>query len=141
MTIKLIAATVFTLIFLAINTEGQCGPALRADIPFDFVVNGREARAGEYLIERASCLTSMPTVVLRDSGGRSLGVINRFPVEIRGRKDAPSIVFEDYDGKRFLSEVHAVGGRYSFRTRQGKAETGLARTARPKRTYVQVRNN
>ena len=134
--VKIALVAFIPLLFGITEADAQCGPALRAHIPFDFVVNGREAKAGAYIIDRTNCTTASPTVVLRDEGGRSLGIINHSAVELRQRPGSPRVVFEDYGGKRVLTEVHDPKGRYSFRINPGRAETKLARSSKPLRTSV-----
>ena len=137
-TIKIAIFTFTTFIFTVSHAGAQCGPALQAEIPFDFVVNGREAKAGTYLIEKSNCGASTPIVVLRDASGRSLGVTIRSVTGRRTRPSATSIIFVGYGDKRFLSEVNDPDGRYSFRVGPGKARVALARGLRPTRTSIPV---
>ena len=110
------------------SAYGQCSPVLRAEVPFDFVVNGKSAKAGNYTIEKTNCLTATPTVVLRDGKGKPLGVINRSAVEVfpRASVRAPLLTFERSGGEMMLSEVLDPAGRYSFRIRKDRRVRDLA---------------
>ena len=135
-----VGAVTFGLVFPITDARAQCGPVLRADVPFDFVVNGQEAKAGKYLIEKTNCHTSTPLAVLRDAAGDAIGVVYRSTVEIRSRSAAAAMVFAEHGGKWFLYELRDVDGRYSFQTRGMKAGIRLARASAPRWTSIPAKS-
>lgn len=117
---------------------GQCSPRLTAEIPFDFVVNGRSAASGTYTIEKTNCTTSIPMVLMRDAAGRSLGLINIAAVELglKNGERSPSMTFQFSGGQRVLTEVIDPPGRYSFRIPLRSGDRQLAKKAGARRTSI-----
>jgi hypothetical protein len=128
--------------FAITEAAAQCSPRLRADIPFDFVLNNKLVKAGTYSLEKTDCSTAVPLVVLRDSEGSSLGIVNRSATEIDSPKahEQGSLIFARYGDSYFLSEVRDPLGRYSFRLRLGSDETQLAGSSNRSSFTVQLDN-
>ena len=137
----ILTIALFTVIPFTVATAGaQCSPSLRAEIPFDFVLNNKEIRAGSYTLSKADCNTANPLVVLRDNTGRFIGIVNRsaVPIDSPNAHEPASMVFARYGDSYFLTEVRAPSANFSFQLRPGKHELLLARSSDSKQVSVPV---
>ncbi len=127
--------------FLVTEASAQCSPNLQAEIPFDFVLNNKQIKAGKFILAKTDCTTATPLVVLRDADGRSLGIMNRSAVPIGSPKahEQGALIFARYGDSYFLSEVRDPAGQYSFRLHPGRIEFLLARSARKTQASVPIR--
>jgi hypothetical protein len=125
---------------LVTEALAQCPSNLRAEIPFDFTLNDKQIKAGNYTLEKLDCNTATPLVVLRDAEGRSLGIVNRSATPIGSPKarEQGTLTFVRYGDAYYLSEVRDPLRQYSFRLRSGKKERLLARSSQRNTVSVSV---
>jgi len=137
----ILKATLIAIVpFLITEALGQCSPNLRAEIPFDFVLNNKQIKAGKYTLEKTDCRTAAPLVVLRDAKGRSVSIVNRAatPLDLPKAHEQGALIFARYGDSYFLSEVRDPSGQYSFRLRTGKDELLLARSSERNQVSIPI---
>jgi hypothetical protein len=104
---------------------GQNPAALKAEIPFDFVVDGTIARAGTYKFQD----TGMRNVLgLVDSGNRWLKLMPGIPVGNPNGTQAPRVVFLKQGATYTLSQVW-MNGRPGCQFNQPKSDPGHVHVA------------
>lgn len=94
-------AAVFTLLTAA-AAVGQVPRQYRAQIPFDFTVNGRDYKAGEYLVRPVNSDSGSLAIALTDrrtGKGRVIGLASA--LALHNRRNG-TLIFSD------------AGGRYSL---------------------------
>ena len=102
-------AFVFVLALLASATSALGLPAMKADIPFDFVVNHRELPAGDYDV----LFDDSGAVRIRMVGSRAAATVFTVPLketEAAGGKPG-RLVFARVKDRLVLSQVWFPGGR------------------------------
>jgi hypothetical protein len=77
--------------------------AISVDVPFSFIVAGKELAAGKYEISEAT-----GKVLVKGSGGSVVTPILERLADTGS--DQPTIVFDKVEGKSYLSEIHIPGG-------------------------------
>lgn len=102
---------------LTIGAQAQESEELTAKVPFEFIVNGVNLPAGEYLIARA--LNSNPSALMIQSrDGRHAAF---FMANVEGVSE-PRLAFEVVDGQHYLRQI---GSSLGLRTiLPSRAETG-----------------
>ncbi len=90
---------------LAGSLAWAAGP-VAVDIPFQFAVANRELPAGHYELEPSGAGPSKLVVKSADGGVAIAPVIERL-ADTGGKE--PTTVFDEKNGKYFLSEVHIPG--------------------------------
>jgi len=97
---------------------------LRANIPFDFMVNGKKLPAGKYVIEEGVAASAM---VIRsfETKQAATSVTQGFQVPVGSK---PKLVFHRYGSQYFLSQVISdLGGK---ELPKSKAEREAAKAGR-----------
>ena len=98
---------------------------LKATIPFDFTVAGTRMTAGEYTI----ALDKPGTVwIIRDDRRASCGVVT-MGVSARQVPEAGKLVFHNYRGTFFLSQIWSPGNEYGRQLHKSRLEREVARNA------------
>ena len=116
-----VMATCCFLALVAATAHAQMpGTALRATIPFDFIVRGRTLPAGDYEIRR---INDEPAGLRIQNAHdyHDVALFETEPVEARKIPNRGEIVFHRYGDSYFLSEVFAGGeqtGRELLPSRQ-----------------------
>lgn len=121
---SVVASCCFLALFAAATVQAQMpGTALRAKIPFDFIVRGKILPAGTYEIKRingsAECFE-----ISNVEQKKELSVFNTDPVDVAREPKRDEIVFHRYGELYFLSEVLTGGeqsGREATPSRQERA--------------------
>ena len=121
----------FLLLGLTIGINGlaqaQSGSLYRANIPFDFSVNGKSFKAGEYAISFGFLRDSPASFLIRSADGKETVVIrNAFPKEVLKPNRNARIVF-DKDGDNYaLAEIKSLQVNvelYNIKTKQKSEKT------------------
>ena len=125
----LIAIVATTVMALTISTPASAqlpGTAMRAYIPFDFIVNGKTLPAGNYEVKR---ITEAPEgLIIRninDKRDRCMFQTESFEQNRLARRD--EIVFNRYGDSYFLSEVLAGGMEMGRKLAPSHAEKQMQR--------------
>jgi uncharacterized protein (TIGR03437 family) len=103
---------------------------VRAQVPFDFQVNGQQLKAGEYIIIRDS--QEPRRLLIHSSEWKLMVIINTIPHRLSKAPTQTSLLFQSYGGQYFLAEVRVEGNEDSYALVKSKAERKLARLAEAK---------
>ena len=122
-----IVATAFLTLTITAPARAQLpGTAMRADIPFDFIVNGKTLPAGNYEVKR---LNDEPEgLIIRSVDNKHDHAV--FETESTQQNRMPrhdQIVFDRYGNTYFLSEVLTGGMETGRRLAPTRAERELKR--------------
>jgi hypothetical protein len=109
----------------AVVANGQAQPALRAQVPFDFVVGEKTLRAGEYRVSQTGS-TGEAVVINSDKGDRILCLSNNAD-RFGDRELAAKLVFHRYNNTYFLSQVWMAGDSTGRELPKTKQERGIER--------------
>jgi len=104
----------------------QPGTAIRAAIPFDFVVRGKSLPAGTYEVSR---MTDSPdTLCIRNSEQTKIvAVFNTDPLTAQNGFRQSELIFHRYGETYFLDEVAARGEETARQVIPSKQERNLER--------------
>ena len=102
---------IFSFVFAVTAASGcaQTVVQLRAHIPFDFAVAGQTLPAGDYFVERIDRQTSQETVLIRNTQGRARVLVRMGPIHAKSTPDLSRLIFSDYAGRYFLSQLFVSG--------------------------------
>jgi hypothetical protein len=105
---------------------GQSLAAARADVPFDFVVDGKIMKAGTYKFQTT---TFMGVLVLAEHNGRLMTYLPGVPVGNPNARTNPRIVFLKQGGTYTLNQIwmHGIGAGHQLAT--PKADPGHVHVA------------
>src|ERR1043166_2282578 len=109
---KKVFSVLVTCCFLALIAAATAhaqlpGTAVRASIPFDFIVRGKTLPAGEYEIRRFS--DAPDGLVISGIRNREHQMFETEPVNSWKTPNRSEIIFHRYGDSYFLSEVFAGG--------------------------------
>ena len=100
-----VAATCVAAFALAGSLAWAAGP-VAVDVPFQFAVANQEMPAGHYVLEPTGAGPSK-LVVKGSNGGMAVAPVLERLADTGGKK--PTAVFDEKQGKFFLSELHVPG--------------------------------
>lgn len=126
-TVFCIMGVVFATLAKA-NAEG-----LKANVPFDFVVNGKALPAATYTI-RESLPNNKSALAFQGQGTGALAIASEINTNVTGSK----LVFHRIGDQYFLSDVVTPTGTLHFAA--SKKETQLARGANQQTVVTNVGN-
>ena len=95
---------------------------LKADIPFDFMVNGKQLSAGEYHIQSGAI---QGVIVLRNADTNNSAAAQAQSTEYRAGSE-PRLVFRKYGSQYFLAKV--VSDSTTIELPKTKAERNAAKS-------------
>ncbi|MEK7753874.1 MAG: hypothetical protein AAB654_18270, partial [Acidobacteriota bacterium] len=75
---------------------------VKARVPFDFAVAGKQLPAGVYTIDRQG---APGMLMLRDAAGHVKTMFQTIPVYINGNAHSPMLVFNKYGDRYFLATI------------------------------------
>lgn len=99
---------------------------LKADIPFQFTVNGRTLPAGEYQVLSAGIPSNRGILQIRNAEGQS-SILNALPVQLRSTAKNSKLVFNRYGDQYFLSKMWMDGEGDGYEVPQSRLEKELAK--------------
>lgn len=100
-----IVATLSLLIPMAIIGFAGLNARVKADIPFDFVVGGKQFQAGKYVVERLHRDNFSGVLIIRSTEN---GATANFHVNNVTDKSEPQarLIFRRYGNQRFLARIY-----------------------------------
>jgi len=110
------------LLFATASAYAQTA-ALKANIPFNFIVTGKSLPAGEYAIRSLS--TSERVLVIRGSD-KSANMVMANPCESARPSDKTKLVFHRYGDRYFLSQIWTAGNSSGAELPQSPREAEVA---------------
>ncbi len=90
---------------------------VRADVPFQFSVNGKTADAGEYFLST----TQEKALAIRDGEGKLITMVLTTGLD-DSRVQAPKLVFRQVGDRYYLSQVWLNNGGYGRELRVPKSD-------------------
>ena len=90
------------LAFSAVTAQAHDSPRVNVTIPFDFVVGGKQLKAGDYVIES---LHDNETLRFRREGGDGQQIVFTVPIEANPTGNHERLLFHHDGDKYFLSQV------------------------------------
>jgi hypothetical protein len=135
----MIALFAFAIVFSASSVRAQTPSpdAMTVEIPFEFTVGERSLPAGKYVIGRLSP-TSSAVIVRSDDGGPSaVGMTSGSLHQTREDRKA-KLVFKQYDGVYFLSQVWIPGRGVAVAITKSEQESALAKNGAEAKTVALV---
>ena len=116
------------LMVTSINARAQAAENMTIDIPFRFSVRGKTLPAGRYTVKRASLSVSAYTIQSRSVDGGDAVIVLALPSLNGGNAEARAkLVFNNYYGRHFLSQVWMPGSNTGNHIPQSKAERAFKR--------------
>jgi hypothetical protein len=114
------AATLLILTLLAVPgfVNAQSRQVIKAQVPFDFIVNGKILPAGDCAIEAHG---DGQTYLMVSSGGHSVFVVPNATESLTASADT-KLVFHRYGDQYFLSSISREGNNRGYGLPAGKAE-------------------
>lgn len=97
-----LVATLTLIIPLSIVGFAGLSGRVKVDIPFDFMVGGKQLQAGKYTVER---LNVNGTLIIRATDNSAAANFNVVNVTDKGDKGA-RLVFHRYGNQHFLAQVY-----------------------------------
>src|SRR5262245_8101136 len=134
-----VALSVLMIFFGGLSVSAQSLDYLMTiDVPFDFQVSGKVLPAGKYEVRRDP---RVPQILVLESNRKKVWeVIHTSPRNLPGDKNLTSLVFKNYGGTHFLSEVRVPMRGEGYAITMSKAERKLAQSFDPKPTRATSSN-
>ena len=113
------------ILLVAAAAQAQLpGTAIRASIPFDFIVRGRTLPAGHYEIRRVSD-EPMSLLIRNVDDKHNKALFETEAVYMRGVIDKNELVFNRYGDTYYLSEVETSGEQLAREVYPSRSERHL----------------
>lgn len=101
------------LAFSFVSANAQTAKTIEADIPFDFNAGGQHYKAGKYTLKISEARSSGAVVRIADGEDRILDTM-LVSIGVDAVQGAAEMVFNNYDGQRYLSGLSTRDGSYKF---------------------------
>lgn len=127
--------------FLGVLTLLAAGSAfaqnvhVRANIPFDFIVDKGKLAAGQYDLSSLNTATGR-TLLLKNSDGKPLRMINANAVSSIQPSSKTKLVFERYGDRYFLSQIWIEGRDIGHELPKSAREAEMALDYTPTKVFV-----
>jgi len=121
-----IVATLTLIIPMTIIGYAGLRGRVKADIPFDFMVGGKELKAGRYSVDRLFPGNTVGTLIIRSADNSKAANFNVNIVYGKGEQQA-SLVFRRYGNQYFLAQIFGGESRQGYGLMKSKAEREAAK--------------
>jgi len=121
-----IVATLTLIIPMSIIGFAGLSGRVSANIPFDFVVGGKEFKAGKYSVSRLFAASTSDTLIIRSADDSEAANFNVNRVGGKGEPQA-RLVFHHYGNQYFLAQIFDGQNREGFGLMKSKAEREAAK--------------
>jgi len=121
-----VAAALTLIIPMSIMGFAGLSGSLSANIPFDFMVGGKEFKAGKYSVSRLFASSSSDTLIIRSADNSEAANFNVNSVSGKGETQA-RLIFRRYGNQYFLGQVFDGQSREGFGLLKSKAEREAAK--------------
>ena len=123
--LNIVATISFLFVVSAVSAYAQA-PDLKANIPFDFQINGKVMKAGEYTIFEP--VSPKGLVIIRGGEKVSAAASLVYTVDSEKVADQTQLVFRRYGDQYFLSQMTVKGMAHNRELPTTKAERELKNT-------------
>jgi hypothetical protein len=121
-----VVATLALIIPMSIIGFAGLSGSVSANIPFDFLVGGKEFKAGRYSVSRLLASSSSDTLIIRSADNSEAANFNVNIVSGKGESQA-RLIFRRYGNQYFLAQVFDGQSREGFGLLKSKAEREAAK--------------
>lgn len=121
-----LVATLTLIIPMSIIGFAGLNGRVRADIPFDFMVGGKEFKAGRYSVSRLFANNTTGTLIIRSADNSEAANFNVNNVFGKGEPQA-RLVFRRYGNQHFLAQIYDGESRQGYGLMKSKAEREAAK--------------
>jgi hypothetical protein len=121
-----VVATLALIIPMAIIGFAGLSGRVSANIPFDFMVGGKEFKAGRYSVDRLFATSTADTLIIRSADNSEAANFNVNRVSGKGESGA-RLVFRRYGNQYFLGQVFDGQSSEGFGLLKSKAEREAAK--------------
>jgi hypothetical protein len=124
---KLQRAALFLLLALMMVGESMAQTIrMKANVPFDFIVNGSSLPAGEYTIQSFGAIDGK-TLRLGNVGSRQGALVNTVGMDAAKASGQTKLIFHRYGDRYFLAQVWIAGSDHGQALPVSHRESELAR--------------
>lgn len=121
-----VAATLSLIIPMSIIGFAGLSGRVSANIPFDFMVGGKEFKAGKYSVSRLFASSTSDTLILRSADNSEAANFNVNSVSGKGDTQA-RLIFRRYGNQYFLAQVFDGESSEGYGLLKSKAEREAAK--------------
>jgi hypothetical protein len=121
-----IAATLTLIIPMSIIGFAGLSGSVSANIPFDFMVGGKEFKAGRYSVSRLFASSSSDTLIIRSADSSEAANFNVNSVGGKGERQA-RLIFRRYGNQYFLAQIFDGESSEGYGLLKSKAEREAAK--------------
>jgi hypothetical protein len=123
--LSIVAALTLIVTASIIGVAGLSG-RVSANIPFDFMVGGKEFKAGKYSVDRLFASNTSDTLIIRSVDNSEAANFNVNRVSGKGGSHA-RLVFRRYGNQYFLGQIFDGQNSEGFGLLKSKAEREVAK--------------
>ncbi len=120
------ATLVFVLALMMVGESMAQTIRMKADVPFEFIVNGSTLPPGQYTIQSFG-IADGRTLMLRSSDRNEKATVNSISVESMEAAPETKLIFHRYGNRYFLSQVWVAGNDRGHELPKSHRESELAR--------------
>jgi hypothetical protein len=113
---------------------GYAQEGIKVSVPFDFTVGKQTFPAGEYTV--APMPMSLNKMLLRNRTGEVLIFMQTNPAESRERANSARLVFNQYGGEYFLTQIWQGGSDFGQQLIKSSVEIEMARATQSRAQLV-----
>jgi hypothetical protein len=99
---------------------------VKADIPFEFIVNGSTLPAGQYTIQSFGSVDGR-TLLVGSAGNHKSAIVNAIGVESKKMAGETKLMFHRYGDRYFLTQVWVAGSEHGQELPRTHRESELAK--------------
>jgi hypothetical protein len=121
-----IVATLTLIIPMSIIGFAGLSGRVSANIPFDFMVGGKEFKAGKYSVSRLFASNTTDTLIIRSADNSEAANFNVNSVNGKGESQA-RLIFRRYGNQYFLAQIFDGESREGYGLLKSKAEREAAK--------------
>src|SRR5262245_25136454 len=121
-----IVATLTLIIPMSIIGFAGLSGRVSVNIPFDFMVGGKEFKAGKYSVDRLFANGTADTLIIRSADNSEAANFNVYCVTGKGESQA-RLVFRRYGAQYFLAQIFDGQSREGYGLLKSKAEREAAK--------------
>jgi hypothetical protein len=126
---------VFGLLLVAACANAQ-SVNVKANVPFDFVVDNVTLPAGAYSIQSINDASGASTLAIRDENGKVGRLMGSNPAEKLEAAATSHLLFHRYGDTYFLAQIWIQGEQQGRELRQTRRETEMAKNLRPSEDVI-----
>jgi hypothetical protein len=118
---------ILAMFLLLVAGIGYAQDGIKVSVPFDFTVGKQSFPAGEYTVTPIPM--SLNKMLLRNRAGEVLTFIQTNPAASRERTSSAKLVFNQYGGEYFLTQIWEAGNDFGQQLIKSSAEIEIAKAA------------